>query len=310
MFGRRRRRNRFTIVLLGTIAVASVGVLAALAGFPDAADDTASTADARPVHIHALDLNPRDEALFVASHTGLYRISRGAQTAARVSDLRPDLKAFTVVRPDRFLGSGHSDRAGEARQLGLIESRNGGEDWRPIGLRGRADFHVLRVGAAQIVGYDSSARRLMISRDGGESWQAHRLPAALVDVAVHPARAKTLVATTQTKLLLSSDGGRTWQTVSDKTGLLAWPRGERLFVLASDGRLWRSRDLGRRWQARGGIGGEPAAMVARTDQRLFAALKGGVIKTSADGGSSWRLLALSARDGFASAVAARRSPTA
>jgi hypothetical protein len=292
---RRRRRQRFTSLLVAAGALALAASSAAVVALSAARDNAPLTGGVGPVHIHALAVNPRDEALFVASHTGLYRIGRGENTATRVSEPRQDTKGFTVVSADRFLGSGHPNvRDNLPPRLGLIESRDGGESWQAISLRGRADFHVLRARAQQIVGYDSSDGRVMVSRDGGRSWRARLFAGALVDIAVHPSRPNMLVATTRTELLRSRDGGRTWGAVSETTGLLAWPRRDRLYLLAPDGRVWWSPDLGRRWQPRGEIGGPPAALVAYTERRLFAALEGGVIKQSTDGGSSWRLLALTA----------------
>src|ERR671914_339504 len=105
--------------------------------------------DPGPVHVHGLGVNPADDALFIATHTGLYRVDDGRRKAARVGDRLQDTMGFTIVGPDRFLGSGHPDLE-EAREknlpphLGLIESTDEGESWRSISLSGEADFHVLR----------------------------------------------------------------------------------------------------------------------------------------------------------------------
>ena len=48
---------------------------------------------------------------------------------------------------------------------------------------------------------------------------------------------------------------------------------------------------GRRWLALGEIGDRPAAFAAYANGRMYAALEGGIIKHSTDGGRSWRLLA-------------------
>jgi hypothetical protein len=59
------------------------------------------------VHVHGLGINPRDGALFAATHTGLFVIGDG--TAARVTERFQDTMGFTVVGPEYFLGSGHPD---------------------------------------------------------------------------------------------------------------------------------------------------------------------------------------------------------
>ena len=71
--------------------------------------DEAALADPGPVHVHGLGVNPADEALFIATHSGLYRLDNAAGKPARVADRRQDTMGFTVVGPDRFLGSWHPD---------------------------------------------------------------------------------------------------------------------------------------------------------------------------------------------------------
>src|SRR5687768_15629237 len=65
------------------------------------------TGDPGPIHVHGLGINPKDGALFVATHTGLFRAGAGESRASRVADRFQDTMGFTVVGPDRFLGSGH-----------------------------------------------------------------------------------------------------------------------------------------------------------------------------------------------------------
>jgi hypothetical protein len=74
-------------------------------------------------------------------------------------------------------------------------------------------------------------------------------------LAVALADPRTLLATAPAQLWLSRNGGRSWGSVTETTGLLAWPKPRRLYLLASDGRLWLSPDVGRRWRA---IGARPA----------------------------------------------------
>ena len=98
------------------------------------------------IHVHGLGLNPKDGALFIATHTGLFRLAAGERNPERVAGRYQDTMAFTVVGPGRFLGSGHPD--GRERLppfLGLIESRDAGQSWRPVSLLGKVDFHLLEV---------------------------------------------------------------------------------------------------------------------------------------------------------------------
>ena len=131
------------LVGLGAVALAVV-VAAVWRSSPDGQGVT-PVADPGPVHVHGLGVNPADRALFIATHTGLYRSAEGESTSVRVSDNRQDTMGFAIVDADRFLGSGHPDlREDLPPLLGLIESTDEGRSWEPVSLLGEADFHVLR----------------------------------------------------------------------------------------------------------------------------------------------------------------------
>src|SRR5687768_8840666 len=133
-------------------------------GSDDAASEPVTPEDPGPVHVHGLGVNPSDQALFIATHTGLFRVGEGEQSAQRVGDRYQDTMGFTIVGPNRFLGSGHPD-INEAREknlpalLGLIESTDEGGSWQPISLSGEADFHVLRFACGRVYGYVASHDR-------------------------------------------------------------------------------------------------------------------------------------------------------
>jgi len=283
IFARRRRGGGW--LLAAAVAAAVAGTLAAARVL---GDGEPSRSDPGPVHVHALGVNPADRSLFIATHTGLYRLERDAQRAERVGDRYQDTMGFTVAGPDHFLGSGHPDLRDDLPPLlGLIESRDAGETWTPISLLGKVDFHALRVSGRLLAGYDATGRRVMISDDRGRSWRSARPPEPLIDLVVDPDSAGGLLAAGESRLFSSDDSGRSWRQLEEGTGLLAWPRGDRLYLLNGGGRLWFSRDGGRRWQQRGQIGGRPAALLAAGSDRLFAATHEGEIKRSSDGGVSW-----------------------
>jgi photosystem II stability/assembly factor-like uncharacterized protein len=249
------------------------------------------------VHVHGLGVNPADRALFIATHTGLYRVGQGEQKAERVGgDRYQDTMGFTIVGPNRFLGSGHPD-VNEAREeglpplLGLIESTDSGESWEPISLLGEADFHVLRSMGRRVYGYDATNDRLLVSDDRGRSWDELQKPGPLVDLAVDPGNHKRLVAASagglEEGLFESRDAGRTWKRVGEAVGLLAWPRPDRLYVVVQGGLVFSSTDGGRRLRQAGDIGGAPAALLAQSPTELYVALHDGTIKRSSNGGASW-----------------------
>jgi hypothetical protein len=60
-----------------------VGAIAASAllwasGDGDGTFSCVGGADPGPVHVHGLGINPADDALFIATHTGLYRVDEGS----------------------------------------------------------------------------------------------------------------------------------------------------------------------------------------------------------------------------------------
>jgi photosystem II stability/assembly factor-like uncharacterized protein len=247
--------------------------------------------DPGPVHVHGLGVNPTDGALFIATHTGLYRTAEGERKAEKVGDGYQDTMGFTIAGPNRFLGSGHPDvealQEGTPPLLGLIESKDGGISWEPISLLGEADFHVLRFLGDRVYGYDASNNRLMVSRDEGKTWNELRVPSPLVDLAANPADPTHLLAATELGLHFSKDGGRRWDLMSLEQGLLAWPTEGTLYLVAADGAVNVSENAGRRLTSVGDIGGEPAALVADGERVLYVALHDGTIKLSRDGGATW-----------------------
>lgn len=245
--------------------------------------------DSGPVHVHGLGRNPADGALFIATHTGLFRVAEGESKAERVGESRQDTMGFTVIGPDRFLGSGHPDNFSQPPLLGLIESNDAGRTWDTVSLLGEADFHVLRVAGGRVYGYDASNGRLMVSADAGRTWTERTLPAPLLDLAANPSRLSELVASAEGALYASADGGRSWHRLGDVWGLFAWPRADRLYLVDAAGDVHVSRRQGREWRRVGSVGGQPAAFAAEGDRELYVALHDGTIKRSADSGRSWAI---------------------
>jgi hypothetical protein len=142
--------------LIGLVAAAVVLVAAGVWRLSDDGRGT-SAAGAGPVHVHGLGIDPADNALFIATHTGLFRVGERDSKAVRVGGNHQDTMGFTVVGENRFLGSGHPDlRTDLPPLLGLIESTDGGASWETISLLGEADFHVLRSADERVYGYDPS----------------------------------------------------------------------------------------------------------------------------------------------------------
>lgn len=245
--------------------------------------------DPGPVHVHGLGINPADGSLFIATHTGLFRVVPGKTKAERVGDRRQDTMGFSVVGPDRFVGSGHPDLRDDLPPLlGLIESQDAGRMWEPVSLLGEVDFHVLRSLGKRVYGFDSTSGRLLVSADRGRTWAKRSPPEPLLDLVPHPSRPTTLVASGSV-LYRSSDAGANWSVLGGEPGYLAWPRADRLYEVNAEGRILVSRDGGQKWEELGGVGGEPAAFLAVSVDELYVALHDGTIEVSRDGGRSWSI---------------------
>lgn len=273
--------------LLG--AVSALAALALAACGEDESGDTAASTRA-PVHVHGLGVNPSDGTLYIATHTGLFRSPEGASSAEPVGDSAQDTMGFTVVGRDHFLGSGHpAPGEGGPPHLGLIESTDAGQDWADVSLAGDADFHVLRYAHERVYGYNGLSGELLVSDDGGESWDPRTPPAPMIDLAIDPDGPERLIASTERGLAVSEDDGGTWKPLTREIGLLAWPARERLYLANGAGEVRTSEDAGESWREAGNIGGQPAALAADGPRQLYAALPDGTIVESADGGASWKV---------------------
>ena len=242
-------------------------------------------------HIHGLGVDPADDTLIVATHSGMFRAAPGEREARRIGDRRQDTMGFTVVGPRRFLGSGHPDLRDDLPPLlGLIRSDDAGRSWTPVSLLGEVDFHVLRAAGSRVYGVDAQTGRLLASPDSGRSWETRRPPGPVIDLALDPADPERIVVTTEGGLHVSRDAGRGWRPLdAERAGLLSW--GDELVLVDAEGRVHASRDGGRSWDERGSIGGQPAALARGGERELLAATHENVVKVSKDGGRSWQVRA-------------------
>lgn len=280
----RLRPTRTTVAAL--LVVASL-VLAACGEEADAPADHPT----EPIeHVHGLGVDPSDGALYIATHSGLFRSPEGTTSATRVGESTQDTMGFTIAGPKRFLGSGHPG-VGEAGppNLGLIESSDGGTSWREVSLGGQADFHVLHYGAGRVYGVNGLSGLIMLSEDGGETWDEIKPPQPAIDLAVNPADGTEMLISTEAGIAKSGNSGQDWEAASKTPGLFAWYKPGELFLVDGGGTVRLSEDSGSSWQPVGSIGGPPAAFTAAADGALYAALGDGSVVASEDGGESWQL---------------------
>jgi photosystem II stability/assembly factor-like uncharacterized protein len=274
-------RSRIAAWLVVVIAVVAV------AGCGEDSAEAPSTNDAAAGHVHGLGVDPADGSLYAATHGGLFRAAEGDEALSRVGTSEQDTMGFTVVGPNRFLGSGHPGPGQERPvNLGLIESDDAGESWQPVSLAGEADFHVLRYAHGRIYAYNGLSGKLMLSDDGGKTWTERTPPEPIIDLAVDPANPERILVSSERGLALSDNDGESWKPVEGDIGLLAWPRADSLYLMDASGQVSVAKDASGNWNATGTLGGQPVAFAAVEDE-LLAALADGAVFSSSDAGSSW-----------------------
>lgn len=249
--------------------------------------------DPGPVHVHGLGLNPADDRVYVATHTGLWRLAADGEPE-RVGDTYADFMGFSVVGPDHFLASGHPDlRTDSPPLLGLIESRDGGVTWDNVSQLGVADFHALRAAHDRVYAWSSTDATFSVSSDGIE-WE-RRATVSVIDFVVDPADPGHVLASSADSLeaaalVASRDGGRTWDPIEGPgVERLSWEKTGRLFGVDAQGRVWRSTDGGESWKQAGEIGGRAGALLD-TGEALYAAAASSAIVRSTDDGTTWVVL--------------------
>jgi hypothetical protein len=159
-------------------------------------------------HVHNVVIAGDD--IYLGSHEGLYRFSEG--------------DGFTVVSSpfdvmglshhnDTFYASGHPGQGLDLPDpVGLLASTDGGGRWDSMSLTGEVDFHLLDVSGSTIIGAAANYGILVVSDDGGQTWERVDWP-ALFDFAINPVDSDQILLATGDGLKASSDGGETFTEV-------------------------------------------------------------------------------------------------
>ena len=283
-----RPRPAIGAALAALLIVAAAGAVAFALGGGDDSDTSGGGGGPNLAHVHGLGVNPADGALYIATHTGLFRAADGEMKATRVGESEQDVMGFSVMGPDRFLGSGHpGPLQGGPGNLGLIRSDDAGESWDSVSLLGESDFHVLRSENPMVYGFDASNSRFLVSADGGRDWEERDTPGAMLDLAVDPSDSSRVVASTEGGLVASRDRARSWHAMQKgPLALLTWASPEALYRVDGAGRVARSDDAGQRWEPMGSVEAQPAAF-ASAGGDLYIALPDGTVKQSLDAGKTW-----------------------
>jgi hypothetical protein len=276
-------------------AFAAIGTALFVSACGDAHDEPQAPAtpdDPGVIHIHGLGRNPADGALFIATHTGLFRLGPSDRSAERIAGLYQDTMGFTVVGADHFLGSGHPGSIeNDPPFLGLIESRNAGSSWRPVSLRGDVDFHVLEARGKTVYGFGSDwetrEARFLRSNNRGRTWTRLSPPEELVGLAIDPQDTRASVAFGDQRAWFSRDGGASWRPLAVPGGMGTWTAELGLITVDLEGVVRHASEPTGEWGEVGRLPGAPAAIEGVGDE-LLAATHDSRVLTSRDGGKTWR----------------------
>jgi len=233
-------------------------------------------------HVHTLVYD--GVTLLLGTHEGLFQHDPG-HAPKQLSDTGFDVMGLTHDG-SRWLASGHPGKGERLpSDLGLRASPDG-RAWTTVSLLGKVDFHRLTAAGASVLGVSAHDGALLRSIDRGISWTRLDNP-DVFDLALDPGDPSSALATTQSGPIASTDGGSTWTPVrgAPLLAFLAWTS-TGVYGIAPEGAVHVSSDDGATWQRRGSAGGQPSALAA--DRERLAALVGGSVVESLDGGLSFR----------------------
>ncbi|MGH2970080.1 MAG: WD40/YVTN/BNR-like repeat-containing protein [Solirubrobacteraceae bacterium] len=254
----------------------------------------------KPPYVNALDVDPASGEYLLTTNRGYWRIDpetdevrrvRGTIEAEGKSSTVGTFLAILAASPGRLIGSGHPDQRGTLPQyLGLIASDDTGRTWEVVARLGEADLHKIVLKHGRLYAFDAVLGALLISRDGGRTFEEQFTPRQLViDLEVDPRQPERIFASTERELFRSENGGRSWRPADAAEGIrLVWPAPDAFYRAERDGTVQRSRDGGSSWERVGHVAGEPYKLKALEPERLLLALSDGTIVETADGGRTWK----------------------
>ncbi len=252
----------------------------------------------KPPLINSLEQGPDGDALLLTTNRGFFRIEDDEATRINGTVETPDGSSpvgqfLEIARaPDgTLLGSGHPDEKKKvAGFLGLLSSKDEGRTWTVVSRYALADLHTIRTVDGGIYAYDFVLPAVIVSPDGGKSWDERTAPpgARVTDFVVDPSDPEQFLATSERAIFRSTDGGESWTTAAmARAARLEWPEPDTVYRADEDGNVYESTNHAATWNLIGRIDGGPRALKAVGAEELYAALEDATIVHSTDGGRNW-----------------------
>jgi hypothetical protein len=254
-------------------------------------------------YVGSLSVDPEAGTLMIGTGLGLLRLEEGATRAKPLEGelttpegsgtISPNL-VLRYTGPGQLIASGHPKDGGSGlpENLGLIRSEDEGATWTSVSLLGQEDLHALDARGDVVAGQPVEAARVLVSDDGGKTFEERTPPSVPIDVDLDPADPRRIALTTADGVFISTDAGGSWRQrdVATTETHLAWSETGPLYRIDASGGVQVSEDGGQSWKPAGNAGGSPSTITVDAKGRLYAALAGGSIVRSADGGRSFREL--------------------
>lgn len=234
-------------------------------------------------HIHWLTVNSATDQVLLATHDGLFDVSK--QPAVKIGGAN-DLMGFTAGQePGVFYASGHPGAGSELpNPLGLLRTADGGKTWEQLSRQSESDFHAMTTTKSGIVAFDGALRT---SKDG-KTWRTVSTAFAPAVLAAHSG-GDTVLATTQDGIQRSTDGGTTWTAVKPGPVIqfAAFATAAEVAGAEPNGTVHYSTDAGITWTKKGRIDGDVMAIVATKgadgQTEIWAATQDGIVVSTDDG---------------------------
>jgi hypothetical protein len=256
---------------------------------PPAPDDGSSPA------INSISVDPGDGTIMVGTGPALFRVDPGAKEGERIAGTVTTPKGSGSVSgnlvlrftgPGDLLASGHPLEGNLPENLPLIRSSDHGATWTAVDGTAEGDYHELESAGDMILAVSVDAPDVLVSRDGGRTFEKKTPPDRPIDVVVNPKDQNQLAVSTEQGTFISSDGGGSWRPRDTTFGArLTWP-GE-LYSVDKSGKVRASKDGGQSWEDRGDVGGIPSVIASGRKDELFVGIIGGKVQRSTDGGRKW-----------------------